>query len=151
MFSEFDQQCMQQALSLAEQAASQGEVPVGAVLTLDERVIATAHNQPIALHDPTAHAEILALRAAAKELGNYRLVDSTLYVTLEPCAMCAGAIVHARVGRLVVAASDPKTGACGSILTVLNNPALNHRVDYQSGLLAEQASAQLRAFFKARR
>ncbi len=151
MFSDLDQQCMQRALELAQQAAVVGEVPVGAVLTRGTEVLAEAHNQPIGLSDPSAHAELLVLRQAAKLLGNYRLVDTTLYVTLEPCAMCAGAIIHARVGRLVVAASDPKSGACGSALMVLNNPALNHQLVYQPGLLAEPAGQLLREFFKAKR
>ena len=120
MFTTFDHQCMTRALELANIAKEAGEVPVGAVLTLDDQIIAEGHNQPIAQHDPTAHAEIVALRSAAKEVGNYRLINSILYTTLEPCCMCAGAIVHARIKRVVFATQDPRSGAAGSVFNLLN-------------------------------
>lgn len=139
IFTEFDQHCMQQALLMAQQAASLDEVPVGAVLAVDQQIIATGFNKPISSCDPTAHAEIVAMREAALKLGNYRLVNSTLYVTLEPCPMCAGAMVHARIQRLVYGAADPKAGAT------------NHKVQCDSGLLAEPCAELLRTFFKERR
>jgi tRNA(adenine34) deaminase len=127
-------------------------VPVGAVIAgPDGEIIGRGNNQVLRTSDPTAHAEIVALRAAGQALGNYRLPGSTLYVTLEPCAMCAGAILHARIGRLVYAAADPKAGACGSVLSVMNHPALNHRVEVLSGVLAEECAAMLTDFFRARR
>ncbi len=137
------------AAAIAAQAA--GEVPVGAVVVLNDEIIAPGRNRVIADSDPTAHAEIVALRAAGVALGNYRLEECTLYSTLEPCAMCAGAILHARIRRLVYAAADPKAGACGSVLSVLNHPQLNHRVEVSSGILAEECGAMLTAFFRARR
>lgn len=143
---------MTRALRLAQQGAEAGEVPVGAVLVLGGAVIGEGWNRPIAASDPTAHAEIEALRAAARRLGNYRLPGSTLYVTLEPCVMCAGAIVHARVERVIYGARDPKAGACGSVFDLL--PAdrrFNHRTDCQGGVLAEDCGELLRAFFRARR
>jgi tRNA(Arg) A34 adenosine deaminase TadA len=146
-----DTSFMRAALREAARAAREGEVPVGAVVVLEGRAIARAHNRPIAAHDPTAHAEILALRRAGRRLGNYRLNGCTLYVTIEPCAMCAGAIVHARVERLVYGASDPKAGACGSALKVLNHSKLNHRVEVRKGVLKEECAAALREFFRARR
>ncbi len=146
-----DQYFMQQALKLAEYAQEQGEVPVGAVVVAENKIIAEGWNQPISLQDPTAHAEVVALRAAAKILENYRLVDTTLYVTLEPCAMCAYAMVHARVKRLVYAASDPKRGAVVSQLQLLQQPWLNHHIEVSAGILAESASELLTAFFQARR
>src|SRR5579863_5799251 len=124
-----DTEFMQAALALARQAEAAGEVPVGAVLVKDGAIIGSGWNHPIGAHDPTAHAEVAALRAAAQALGNYRLTDTTLYVTLEPCAMCAGALVHARVKRLVYGASDPKAGAAGSVLDIVRAPALNHRLE----------------------
>ncbi len=142
---------MQQALQLATRAAEAGEVPVGAVLVRDGKMIAEGWNQPIATNDPTAHAEIVALRAAAQALGNYRLNDCTLYVTLEPCPMCAGALVHARVKRVVYATADDKAGAAGSVLQVLRHPQLNHLCHVSAGVLAEPAKAQLTAFFAGRR
>lgn len=142
---------MRAALHEARGAAREQEVPVGAVVVQDGRVIARAHNRPLALHDPTAHAEILALRRAARKLGNYRLNGCSLYVTIEPCAMCAGAIIHARLRRVAYGASDPKAGASGSVLKVLNHPKLNHQVEVLKGVLAEDCAALLRAFFKARR
>ncbi len=140
------------ALAQARAAEQAGEVPIGAVLVHENEIIATGQNRVLRDHDPTAHAEIVALRAAARHFANYRLPPAcTLYVTLEPCAMCAGAILHARLARLVYAAPDPKAGACGSVLAVLNHPQLNHRVDLTTGLLAEECSALLTNFFRARR
>jgi tRNA(adenine34) deaminase len=136
----------------ARAAERDGEVPIGAVIVHNGEIIARGQNRVLRDHDPTAHAEIVALRAAARALANYRLVGGcTLYVTLEPCAMCAGAILHARVTRLVYAAPDPKAGACGSVLSVLNHPQLNHQVEVSSGLLAEECGQLLTAFFRARR
>lgn len=143
---------LRRALELARAAESQGEVPVGAVIVNENgEVIAEAANGPIALNDPTAHAEVLALRQAGAALRNYRLPGCTLYVTLEPCAMCAAAIVHARIDRLVYAASDPKGGACGSALDVIHAPSMNHKVEIQSGRFAEESSELLKAFFAQRR
>ena len=136
----------------ARAAERDGEVPIGAVIVHNGDIIARGQNRVLCDHDPTAHAEIVALRHAARALENYRLAEGcTLYVTLEPCAMCAGAILHARVSRLVYAAPDPKAGACGSVLGVLNHPQLNHQVEVSSGLLAEECGALLTAFFRARR
>lgn len=146
-----DHDYMQHALHLAKQAEAVGEVPVGAVLVLDDTIIAETYNQPINLHDPCAHAEILALRAGAKALQNYRLLNTTLYVTLEPCAMCAAALIHARVKRVVYAAPDPKSGAVVSCLQLFDAPFINHRVQYESGLLADEARALLQNFFRRRR
>ena len=146
-----DQRWMQRALELARQGAAVGEVPVGAVLVLNNEMIAEAYNQPIAQHDPSAHAEIQALRRGAQVLENYRLPDTTLYVTLEPCIMCAGAMVHARIQRLVYAASDAKAGAIVSQLQVLDQPFLNHRVQHEGGVLGQECSQLLSDFFKARR
>ena len=142
---------MQLALDLATQAALNGEVPVGAIVVKDGLVIGRGSNAPVGLHDPTAHAEIIAMREAATYLGNYRLVDCTLYVTLEPCAMCSGAMQHARIARLVYGASDPKTGACGSVVNLMSEPKLNHHTEVLGGVLAEQCGAVLTAFFKQRR
>ena len=142
---------MRLALREAQRAAKEGEVPVGAVIVHDGGVVARAHNRPIHLNDPSAHAEILALRRAARKLGNYRLTGCTLYVTIEPCAMCAGAIVHARVRRVVYGASDSKAGANGSAITVLNHPKLNHQVEIVAGVLAEDCAAIVRDFFRRRR
>jgi tRNA(adenine34) deaminase len=139
------------AIAEARAAEAHGEVPVGAVIVRDGAVLATGRNRVIADSDPTAHAEMVALRAAGKALGNYRLLDCDLYVTLEPCAMCASAILHARIRRLVYAAADPKAGACGSVLGLLNHPQLNHRVEVTSGLLAEECGAMLTGFFRSRR
>ncbi|MBI1983126.1 MAG: tRNA adenosine(34) deaminase TadA [Acidobacteria bacterium] len=146
-----DTKYMRQALREARKAVEEGEVPVGAVVVHDGRVIARAHNRPIRLKDPSAHAEILALRGAGRRLGNYRLMGCTLYATIEPCAMCAGAIVQARLRRVVFGASDPKAGANGSALTVLNHPKLNHQVEIVPGVLAEDCAAVLKGFFGARR
>lgn len=142
---------MQRALELARQAEAEGEVPVGAVLVKDEQILGEGWNAPIGEHDPTAHAEIRALRNAATRLGNYRLLDTTLYVTLEPCVMCAGAIIHARVKRVVYGAADPKTGAAGSVFDILNSELHNHRVEVTSGVLEPECSALLKEFFQARR
>jgi len=148
---EQDQYWMEQALRLAEQAADAGEVPVGALVVLDGELIGMGFNSPIRGVDPTAHAEINAIRDAATKIDNYRLLDTTLYVTLEPCAMCAGALVHARVGRVVYGASEPKAGALESRQSFLSSPWLNHRVEQVGGVLAERCSQQLSDFFKQRR
>ncbi|MCL4316183.1 MAG: tRNA adenosine(34) deaminase TadA [Gammaproteobacteria bacterium] len=142
---------MRYALKLAERAQQEDEVPVGAVLVLNDELIGEGWNRPIAAHDPTAHAEIMALRAGAEKLGNYRLNDATLYVTLEPCVMCAGAMVHARIKRLVFGASDPKAGAIISVFNILDSGRLNHRVQYASGILSDECGAILSRFFEARR
>lgn len=139
------------AIAEAEAAERDGEVPVGAVIVFDGEIIARGNNRVLRDSDPTAHAEIVALRLAGKALGNYRLEGCTLYTTLEPCAMCAGAILHARIARLVYAASDPKAGACGSVLSVINHSKLNHKVEVESGLLAEECGAILTNFFRLRR
>lgn len=146
-----DTDFMQQALELARIAADAGEVPVGAIVVKDGAIIGRGSNAPISTSDPTAHAEIRAMRDAATHLGNYRLVDCTLYVTLEPCAMCTGAIQHARIARLVYGASDPKTGACGSVVNLMAEPKLNHHTDITKGVLAQECGAMLSAFFAARR
>ncbi len=148
---EADRYWMQAALQLADEAARGGEVPVGAVLVMHNRLIGQGANGPIARLDPSAHAEILALRDAARQQGNYRLPGSTLYVTLEPCVMCAGAIFNARVARVVFAASDAKTGACGSVVNLFAHPGLNHHAQICAGVEAEASIARLRAFFAARR
>lgn len=148
---ENDTQYMRRALELARSAQVQDEVPVGAVVVLDNVVVGEGFNQPITLADPAAHAEMQAIRHAARRLDNYRLANATLYVTLEPCAMCAGAMVHARIARLVYGAADPKTGACGSVLNVAQCDALNHQLEVDGGVLADDCSALLRDFFRARR
>lgn len=142
---------MARALELAREAERAGEVPVGAVIVKDDAIVAEGWNRPISTNDPTAHAEIVAMRSAAQSLGSYRLLDTTLYVTLEPCPMCAGAMVHARVKRLVYAAPDPRAGAAGTIFNIVQHPSLNHRVECEAGLLAEECGTMLRAFFKGRR
>lgn len=142
---------MQRALQLADAARTNGEVPVGAVLVYGDKIIAEGANRPIASNDPTAHAEIEALRAGGQIMGSYRLTDTTLYVTLEPCIMCASAIVHARVRRLVFGAWDPRAGGAGSIADVFSLPGLNHRVDVFGGVLADECTGRLRDFFAARR
>jgi tRNA(adenine34) deaminase len=146
-----DEVFMRRALDLARHAEQAGEVPVGALVVLNDEVIGEGWNQPIVSHDPTAHAEIVALRAAASRMKNYRLTDTTLYVTLEPCAMCAGAIVQARVARVVYGAADPKAGAAGSVFNLLESPALNHRAQVMGGMLAEECGEMLRSFFEVRR
>ena len=142
---------MQAALEEARLAAAAGEVPIGAVIVRQDEIIARGQNRVLRDVDPTAHAEIVALRRAAYALGNYRLLDCELYVTLEPCAMCAGAMIHARLARLVYGAADPKAGAVGSVLEVLNHPKLNHKMAVNSGILTEKCSEILRDFFRARR
>ena len=149
--AELDHQFMQQAIEQAQLAALEGEVPVGAVLVRDGQVISKAFNQPITHHDPSAHAEMLALRAAAKAEENYRLPGSTLYVTLEPCTMCAGAMLHARVDRVVYGAPDPKTGAAGSVLDVFSSKQINHQTTVEGGVMSEECGQLLRSFFKERR
>jgi tRNA(adenine34) deaminase len=151
-FIDADEQFMRRALAQAALAERIDEVPVGAVLVSEAgEILAECHNRTISQSDPCAHAEILALREAGRKLGNYRLLGTTMYVSLEPCAMCAMALVHARVKRLVFAASDPKTGACGSVFDLLTDTRHNHRIDVQSGMLGDEASDMLSAFFKAKR
>jgi len=142
---------MQTALAEARLAAEAGEVPIGAVVVRDGRIVARGQNRVLRDVDPTAHAEIVALRAAAQAVGNYRLPGCTLYVTLEPCAMCAGAMIHARLDRLVYAAADPKAGAAGSVLAVINHSQLNHQMQIEQGILAEESAELLRSFFRERR
>jgi len=146
-----DQYYMERALELAQQAKQQGEVPVGAVIVHDDTILGEGFNQPISHHDPTAHAEIQAIRSACIQSDNYRLTGSTLYVTLEPCLMCAGAIVHARIERVVFATKEPKTGATGSCFDVFNTQQLNHYVHCEHGVLAKKSSELLQDFFKSRR
>jgi tRNA(adenine34) deaminase len=146
-----DRQAMLAALAEARLAAEAGEVPIGAVVVHDGAIIARSQNRVLRNVDPTAHAEIVALRAAASALGNYRLSGCTLFVTLEPCAMCAGAMIHARIDRLVFAATDPKAGACGSVLSVLNHPQLNHQIQVEQGIAAQESAELLRNFFRERR
>jgi len=143
---------MQHALTMAARALSENEVPVGAVIVDSEnKIIGQGWNQPISNKDPTSHAEIMALRQAARAVDNYRILDATLYVTLEPCVMCAGAIVHARIKRVVFGATDPKRGAAGSVFDILNSEHLNHQVEVSGGILANECSEQLKSFFQARR
>ena len=146
-----DLEAMQAALAEARLAAEADEVPIGAVVVRDGAIVSRGQNRVLRDLDPTAHAEIVALRAAAMALGNYRLLGCTLYVTLEPCAMCAGAMIHARLDRLVFAAADPKAGAAGSVLAVLNHPRLNHQMLVEQGIHAEDSSELLRSFFRERR
>ncbi|QWD73741.1 tRNA adenosine(34) deaminase TadA [Polynucleobacter sp. TSB-Sco08W16] len=149
--AELDHQFMQHAFEQAQLAAAVGEVPVGAVLVRDGQIISKAFNKPISNHDPSAHAEMLALREAAKAEQNYRLPGSTLYVTLEPCTMCSGAILHARVDRVVFGAPDPKTGAAGSVLDVFSSKLINHQTSIEGGVMSEECGQLLRSFFKERR
>ena len=142
---------MQRALELARAAAAAGEVPVGAVIVRQGEIIAEGSNRPIGTCDPTAHAEMIALRAGGELLRNYRLLDTTLYVTLEPCAMCASAMIHARVQRLVYGAADPRVGAAGSVFNIVQHASLNHRLEVSAGVLAEECGTLLREFFAARR
>lgn len=146
-----DEMWMSRALELAKLAEQAGEVPVGAVIVQDDKVIADGWNRPVSSHDPSGHAEILAMRQAGEKLQNYRLTDATLYVTLEPCAMCAGAIIHARIKRVLFGAPDPRTGAAGSVLNILDDGRLNHRPDVQGGVLADQCGKLLQVFFRRRR
>ena len=146
-----DLEAMQTALEEARLAREAGEVPIGAVVVFEGEIVARGQNRVLRDLDPTAHAEIVAMRAAAGAVGNYRLLGCTLYVTLEPCAMCAGAMIHARLDRLVFAAADPKAGAAGSVLAVVNHPQLNHQMLVEQGILAEESSALLRSFFRERR
>jgi tRNA(adenine34) deaminase len=146
-----DLESMREAVAEARKAAAAGEVPIGAVMVCRGEIIARGQNSMIRSSDPTAHAEIMALRQAARTFGNYRLLGCTLYVTLEPCAMCAGALIHSRVERLVYGSPDPKAGACGSVLSVINHPQLNHQMHVQQGVLAEPCGELLRTFFKERR
>lgn len=149
--TELDQQFMRLAIEQAQLAAQSGEVPVGAVLVKDGRVISKAFNKPIANHDPSAHAEMLALREAALAAENYRIPGSTLYVTLEPCAMCSGAMLHARIDRVVYGAPDPKTGAAGSVLDLFSSRQINHQTSVDGGIMGEECGQLLRDFFKGRR
>jgi len=146
-----DAEFMREALTLAQQAETLGEVPVGAVVVKDGTIIGRGYNQPVSTHDPTAHAEVVAMRNAATRIGNYRLVGCELYVTLEPCIMCAGAIMHARLERVVYGAADPKTGACGSVVDVFAETKLNHHATLVPGVLADECGAKLSAFFSQRR
>jgi tRNA(adenine34) deaminase len=146
-----DHEAIHAALAQAQLAGEAGEVPIGAVIVHNGSIIASGQNRVLRDQDPTAHAEIIAMRAAAVALQNYRLLGCTLYATLEPCAMCAGAMIHARIDRLVYAAPDPKAGAAGSVLEVLNHPRLNHQMQIEQGIASEQASALLRSFFRERR
>ena len=146
-----DEHHMRRALSIAQEGGSHGEVPVGAVIVLDGEVIGEGYNAPISRHDPTAHAEIQAMRAAAQRIGNYRLAGANLFVTLEPCSMCAGAMMHARIARVVFGAADPKTGACGSVINLFAEQRLNHHAEVIGGVLVEECGALLKDFFKERR
>ncbi len=146
-----DEHFMRLALALAMRAGAAGEVPVGALVVVEGVVVGEGANAPVTLHDPTAHAEMHALRAAGTRVGNYRLSGATLYATLEPCVMCAGAIMHARIGRVVFGAADPKTGACGSVIDLFAEPRLNHHTVTCGGVLATECASVLRSFFQARR
>ncbi len=149
--TDVDIQFMTRAMALADEAAVLGEVPVGAVVVIDGDIVGEGHNRQIIDCDPSAHAEVIAMRDAATRMRNYRLPGATLYVTLEPCTMCCGALVHARIARLVFAAREPKAGAVVSADAILDNPALNHRVQWEEGVLREQSASMLQAFFRARR
>lgn len=146
-----DENFMRQALELAKEGQRQGEVPVGAVVVKDNVIIGRGFNRPVSSHDPTAHAEIVALRNAAERISNYRLIDCQLFVTLEPCPMCAGAIMHARVARIVYGTTDPKSGACGSVVNLFGNAKLNYHTEVAGGLLAQEAATLLQSFFATRR
>jgi tRNA(adenine34) deaminase len=150
-FSSIDEAFMQKAIELAGKAEALGEVPVGAVVVIDGLVVGEGYNQPISLHDPSAHAELIALKEAAKNIQNYRVSEATVYVTLEPCPMCAGAMLHGRVKRIVFGAFDEKTGALGSVMDLPNHPYSNHRIDAQGGCLQRECSSQISTFFKKRR
>lgn len=151
MVSEQDIKFMKHALSLADKAELIGEVPVGACIVVDGEIVGEGYNEPITTHDPSAHAELRAVQQAARQVQNYRLVDATLYVTLEPCSMCAGMLVHARVKRVVFGAWDAKTGAAGSVMNLLQHPALNHQAEIVSGVLADECADKLSCFFQKRR
>lgn len=146
-----DAKWMQRAFELAQEAKSQDEVPVGAVIVFEEQIIGEGWNQPISTNDPTAHAEIVALRDAGNNIGNYRLSDATMYVTLEPCSMCASAIVHARLTKLVYAVEEPKAGACGSVFNLLQTKELNHQVKIEKGVMEEDCRSLIQTFFKEKR
>ena len=146
-----DKEWMQKALQLAKKSEEQGEVPVGAIVVRKNEIIGKGFNQPIVSHDPTAHAEIIALREAGEKIHNYRLLESTMYVTLEPCAMCAGAIVQARISRLVYAVEDKKTGACGSVFNIVQKEELNHSVEITKGILERECQTLIKNFFKEKR
>lgn len=146
-----DEKWMQRALELARRAREAGEVPIGAVVVWNEEEIGAGWNRTITMNDPTAHAEVLALRAAGERMNNYRLSGCEMFATLEPCAMCAGALMHARISRLVYAAADPKAGAAGSVLSVVNHPQLNHRMEIVAGVLEREAAEMLKSFFRERR
>lgn len=146
-----DIEYMIQAIELAREARSAGEVPVGAIVVLDGEIVGRGFNQPISRHDPSAHAEIMALRDAGRHVGNYRLPECTLYVTLEPCAMCAGAIMHARIKRIVYGTADPKTGAAGSVVDLFKEARLNHHTEIEGGLMAKECGELIRDFFRERR
>lgn len=151
MFTPQDEMWMNKAIELAEKAASIDEVPVGAVLVLDDVMVGSGHNCPLSTVNPTAHAEMMAIKSGAEKIGNYRLLNATLYVTLEPCLMCAGAMVHARIKRLVYGATEPKTGVISTWLQALDQPFLNHRIQHAGGLCAEKCGAILSQFFQAKR
>jgi tRNA(adenine34) deaminase len=146
-----DEKWMQRAFDLAKKAEAQDEVPVGAAIVYEDQIIGEGWNQPISSDDPTAHAEIMALRDAGNKIGNYRLPNATIYVTLEPCTMCAGAIIHARLSRLVYAVDDPKTGACGSVFNLLQTEELNHKVEIEKGVMEEESRNLIQSFFKEKR
>jgi len=146
-----DKECMQRAFELAKKAEAQDEVPVGAVIVLNEQIIGEGWNQPISSDDPTAHAEIMALRHAGEKTGNYRLSNATIYVTLEPCIMCAGAMIHARLSKLVYAVDDPKTGACGSVFNLLQTEKLNHTVEIEKGVMEDDCRILIQNFFNQKR
>ena len=145
------EECMKYAIELAKKSEEHDEVPVGAIIVYKDEIIGEGWNQPISSHDPTAHAEIMALKDAGEKIGNYRLLESTMYVTLEPCVMCAGAIVHARVAKLVYAVKDDKTGACGSVFNITQADKLNHRVRIEKGVLEKECRALIQDFFKEKR
>ncbi|MFT5396551.1 MAG: tRNA(adenine34) deaminase [Gammaproteobacteria bacterium] len=146
-----DKEWMQCAFKLAQKAKEHDEVPVGAVIVHEDKIIGEGWNQPISSNDPTAHAEIIALRDAGNNVGNYRLPDATMYVTLEPCAMCAGAIIHARLSKIIFAVADPKTGACGSIFNLLQAEELNHKVEIDKGIMEDECRSLIQTFFKVKR
>ena len=146
-----DKDFMQRAFELAKKAEAHDEVPVGAVIVYQDKIIGEGWNQPISSDDPTAHAEIMALRDAGKKIGNYRIPNATIYVTLEPCTMCAGAIIHARLAKLVYAVDDPKTGACGSVFNLLQTEELNHKVEIDNGVMEEECRSLIQSFFKEKR